>query len=279
MTLSARARANVVGALAYVPYVLFILMYADELPGRQVVYAGLAWGLAVGVLGQWVYHRYSPRMPVSAIPAPELSLEAERLPRLVWLAICPPLIAAVLVWCVLAYGSALPWRDTWLGPELPAPQHGVEYKHLVLTLVVWNCFAMWVVLFNLAMWHGMSRAYTYRRAGLVTAVAGQWLILVGTAGHASGMSLRLPPALATLSGIVYGASMAGVMWIGCEMMRRRKRAAEPRTGTWMYFDLRDPSFLGPRGVNAGNAWSWVLAGVGIAPLLLAEWMLHLARSP
>jgi hypothetical protein len=62
------------------------------------------------------------------------------------------------------------------------------------------------------------------------------------------------------------------------MLRRRQRAAEPRMGTWMYFDLRDPSFLGPRGVNAGNAWSWVLAGVGLAPLLLAEWMLHLARS-
>jgi hypothetical protein len=278
VNLSARARANIVCVVAYLPYALFIFMNADKSPTRPMVYAGLAWALAVSVLCQWVYHRYLPRMPASAIPAPELSLAAERLPRVVWLAIIPPVITAVLLWCVLAYGSALPWRDTWLGPELPAPQHGFNYKNLVLTLVVWNCFAMWVVIFNLAMWHGMSRAYTYRRAGLVTAVAAQWLILVGTVGQAGGMSLRLPTTLATVSGIVYGASMAGVMWIGCEMMRRRKRAAEPRTGTWMYFDLRDPSFLGPRGVNTGNAWSWVLAGVGLAPLLLAEWMLHLARN-
>lgn len=278
MSLSAKARANIVLVAAYVPFVLFIGMNAGDLPTRPMVYAGLAWLLAVTVLCQWVYHHYTPRLSASALPAPELSLTAERMPSVAWLSIFPPVIVAVLLWCVTDYGSSLPWRDTWLGPQLPAPSHGSLYQHLVLTLIVWNCLAMWSVIFSLAMWHGMSRAYTYRRTGLVSAVTAQWLIMVATIGHASGMSMRLPPALATLSGIVYGAALAGVMWIGFESLRMRRRSVQPRTGTWIYFDLRDPGFLGPRGINAGNAWSWVLAGAGLAPLLLAEWMLHLAGN-
>jgi hypothetical protein len=278
LNLSAKGRANAVAVVAYVPYVLYLFTNADALPTRSIVYVGLAWALMVTVLCQWVYHRYSPQISASAVPAAELSLATERLPPVVWLAVIPPLIVAFALWGVLAYGSELPWRDTWLGPKLPAPSHGMEYSHLVITLIAWNCLAMWMVIFNLAMWHGMSRAYTYRRAGLMSAVASQWLLMVGTLCHASGMSLRLPPALATLAGIVYGASLAGVMWIGCEMLRRKRRTPEPRTGTWMYFDLRDPSFLGPRGINAGNAWSWVLAGAGLAPLLLGEWMLQLGRG-
>lgn len=275
MTLSARARANLVTGLAYVPLTVFICTRDEDLPMRPLLYVTLAWGLCVALLAQWVYHRHSPRMTASDVPAPELSLVAERLPSAVWLAIFPPVIVAVLLWCVLAFGSELPWRDTWLGPKLPAPEHGLKYSYLVVTLIGWNCLAMWVVILNLAMWHGMSRAYTHRRAGLLAAIASQWLVLVATICHAGGMNLRLPPALATVSGILYGASLAGVMWIGCEMLRRRHRAPGPRMGTWMYFDPRDPSFLGPRGINTGNAWSWVLAGAGMAPLLLGEWMLHL----
>jgi hypothetical protein len=275
LNLSATTRANAVAVVAYVPYVLFIAMNADELPSRPIVYAGLAWALVVMVLCQWVYHRYAPPIPASAVPAPELSLATERLPPVVWLAIIPPLIVAFLLWCLMVYGSELPWRDTWLGPKLPAPAHGLKYSFVVITLIGWNCLAMWAVIFNLAMWHGMSRAYTYRRAGLVGAVASQWVIMVASICLASGMSLRLPPALANLAGILYGASLAGVMWMGGEVLRRRQRAGEPRMGYWVYFDLRDPSFLGPRGMNTGNAWSWVLAGVGLAPLLLGEWMLHL----
>lgn len=278
MSLSARARSNLVGVVATVLYALFVYMNEGALPVRTAVYIALLWSLGMTVLCQWVYHRYSPGLPASAVPEPELNLATERVPRVAWLAIAPPLIVGAILCGVLVYGSQLPWRDAWLGPQLPAPSHGAHYKHLVITLVGWNCLAMWLVLFNLAKWHGMSRAYTYRRAGLVAAVAAQWLMLVATIGHASGMSMRLPSVLATVCGIAYGAGLAGVVWIGCETERRRRRAGGPRTGTWMYFDLQDPGFFGPRGLNAGNAWSWVLAVAALAPLLLGEWMLHLARA-
>ncbi|MDQ2639411.1 MAG: hypothetical protein M3Y79_02355 [Pseudomonadota bacterium] len=277
MSLSARARANLVGVAAAVPYALSLYLDGGP-PTRPRMYLALAWGLGVSVLCQWVYHRYSPRVPASALPAPELSLTADRVPRVAWMAIIPPVIAGAILCGVLAYGSELPWRDTWLGPQLPASSHGFLYRHMVITLIGWNCLFMWLVLFNLAKWHGLSRAYTDRRAGLVSAVAAQWLVLVMTISQASGMSMRLPPVLATTCGIVYGATLAGVMWIGCESERRRRRAAQPPTGTWIYFDLQDPSFFGPRGLNAGNAWSWVLGAAALAPLLLGEWMLHLARS-
>lgn len=143
-------------------------------------------------------------------------------------------------------------------------------------VIVWNSLASWMVVYSLARWHGMARTYPYRRERMLKAVGFQWVALVASIAWASGLNFYMPTLLATTCGITLGVGMFAALWLGGQ--EYRLRAEDPQTGTWCYFDFRDPTFFGPRGLNLANGWSLALAAAGIAPMLLAEWLYHHAQG-
>lgn len=275
MNLTPKARANIVGFVVMAPFLVSIHVYRDSLSQRGWMYVALVSSLASMLAYQWVYHRQAAMLPASALPRPELHLAPDRMPDVVWLALVPPALLMVLLWWVTLHGSELPWRDTWLGPPKPATEHRM-YLHTVVAVIFFNCLASWQVVYSLARWHGMARAYPYRRERLQWAVGNQWLMLAFTVAWFSGNNFRMPAVLATTCGIVVGIGGSTMIWMGWRL--HALRTADPQTGTWCYFDFRDPTFFGPRGLNLANGWSWALAAAGIAPILLAEWLLHGAQG-
>lgn len=275
MNLSPKVRANIAGCVVVMPVFLGRMLYDNALSQRAWMYLSVAVGLAAALIYQWVYHRHVAEIPASALPRAELSLARERLPRIVWLALGPPVLIMGLLWWVMVHGAALPWRDTWLGSPRPASEHEM-FLFTTVALIAFTSLASWQVVYSLARWHGMARAYPHRRERLQWAVASQWLILVVMLAWISGMHFRMPTALATTCGIVFGTGMSLVMWMGWKLQDMRN--ADLPTGSWCYADFRDPTFFGPRGLNLANGWSWILAAAAVAPVVLVEWLLHAARS-
>lgn len=261
--------------LAAAPVYVAMIGYRQALSQRAWVYLALASVLVSMLVYQWVYHRHTAPIPAAALPPAQLSLVPERLPGIVWLALVPPVILMVLLWCVTMYGSTLPWRDSWLGPPQPATSHRMFLMTAIMS-IVWMGVASWKVVYALARWHGMARSYPHRRERLMYAVGMQWLALIVPVAMASGFSLYLPALLATTCAITYGLGMFFFIWLAGQ--EHRMRTESPQTGTWCYFDFHDPTFFGPRGLNLANRWSWALAGAGIAPVLLAEWLYHHAQG-
>lgn len=270
-----RSKATVVCLALYAPYVLARGVYDEQLSERAWIYLLLLFTLPAALLYQWVYHRELQKLPAPALPKAELSLAVERMPKVVWLAILPPLIAAALLWWITTHGSELPWRDTWLGPPMPATSHRT-FRFAAVAFVVWNCLGTWRAALGLAQWHGMPRAYTSRRERLELAIAVQWLLLINFTAWSCTMLFRMPVMLAIIVGVVVGAGFSAMMWVTWQEPRFR-RQGEPAIGVWFYFDSGDPAFLGPRGLNVASAWSWVLATVAATPIVLAEWLLHTGK--
>lgn len=273
--MSPKTRASIACMVAYAPCMLASSLYREQLSHRAWVYLGLLFMLPAMLIYQWVYHRETLKQPTPAPPTAELSLAPEHLPRVVWLGILPPLIAAAFLWWITTHGLELPWRDTWLGPPRPAASHEM-FRTLGVMFVVWNCLGSWRIALGLAQWHGMPRAYVSRHKRLLLALGVQWLLLVTTIAHTCGMLFRLPAVFATACGIVFGVGMSVGTWTAWQEHQFRK--GEPAIGTWFYFDFRDPAFLGPSGLNLASGWSWTLAAVAMTPIALAEWLLHQGRS-
>ncbi len=276
MKLLSKVRASLATLIMEVPFLALFFLYRDRLPLRAWVYLGLLSFLAALLIYQWVYHRESVKVATPrAVPGSELNLTPEYMPRVVWLALAPPVLVAVLLWWVKVHGSELQWRDNWLGPPQPAMNHRT-YSMASIFVIIPNSAALWAVLYGLAQWHGMPRAYARRREVLLRAVLSQWLILVASVAWMSGMNFHMPPALATTCGIAYGFGLPALMWTGWRASRRF--VDDLHIGTWWYFDFGDPAFSGPRGMNLASSWSWALAVAAIVPLLLAEWLLHWTRA-
>ncbi|MEO8313966.1 MAG: hypothetical protein ABI645_04135 [Pseudomonadota bacterium] len=274
MTMSPKVRANIATIVAYAPFIVANTLYRGQLSQRTWVYLGLLSMLPAILIYQWVYHRETLKHPAPALPRAELNLAPERLPPVVWLAIMPPLIAAAFLWWITTYSIELPWRDSWLGPPKPAASHEM-FRMLGVMFVIWNCLGSWRVGLGLAQWHGMPRAYVSRRKRLLLAIEAQWLFLLIPLAHTCGNLFRLPTLWATVCGVVVGVGVLAIIWSANR--ERQLRKAEPRIGTWCYFDFRDPAFLGPRGLNLASGWSWTLAAIALSPIVLAEWLLHQGR--
>jgi hypothetical protein len=274
VTLSPKARAGIVSWVACGLFLLANMLYQEKLSQRAWVYLALAVMLPAMLIGQWIYHREVLKLEAPDLPRAELNLAPEHIPNAVWLAILPPLIAAALLWWVTAYGSTLPWRDTWLGPPKPAASHQM-FRMAGVMFVIWNCLGSWRAVYGLAQWSGMPRAYISRRKRLILAIALQWLLLICTAAWSCNMLFRMPAMLAIVVGVTAGAGFSAMTWIYWQEVRFRSE--EPPIGTWCYFDFRDPAFLGPGGLNLASAWSWALAAVALSPIVLAEWLLHQAQ--
>lgn len=224
---------------------------------------------------QWVFHRHAPPVPASALPRAELFLSAEPVPRLVWMALWPPLLLTGLLWWVITQGDTLPWRDNWLGPPQPAFHHKT-FTMIAMAVMVCSSVAAWKVVLALARWHGMARAYPHRSRRLRLAVTIQWLWLATMVCWAAGNLFYMPVPWASLCAIGFGGGMFLFLWmVGQE---ERLRRDQPATGTWCYLDFRDPGFLSPRDLNLASAWAWLLAALGIAPILLMEWLYQHARD-
>lgn len=149
------------------------------------------------------------------------------------------------------------------------------YPMAATGVIVWNSMMSWRVVNALARWHGMSRAYPHRYYRLRAAVTTQWIALAVSSSWLCGNVFYMPPTLATTCALTFGGGLFAALWFAGR--EERLRRAQPATGTWCYFDFKDPTFLGPRGLNLANGWSWVLAAAGMAPVLLAEWLLRQGR--
>lgn len=210
------------------PYMLAATVYRTGFSQRGFAYLTLGSFLVSMLVYQWVYHRYAEAAPASALPRAELQLSAEPLPRVVWLAILPPVVVMALLWWIVEHGDTLPWRDNWLGPPRPAWNHRM-FTMTVMMGIVWNGIAGWKVVHALARWHGMSRSYPYRSQRLHLALGGQWAALIAIACWAAGNNFYMPGIWPTLCALGFGGGMFVVLWISGR--EERLRRGQPATGT------------------------------------------------
>jgi hypothetical protein len=267
VSLAPKRQANIASILAMTPFLLCNLLYRDQLSFHTWIYLALLSFIASMLVYMWVHDRATARLPASPAPAAELSLAEERLPRTVWLAIVPPLLVAVELWWVTTHWNELPWRQ-----GAASLAHNSSYRFLVGGLIFWNSVGTWMTLFGFAVWHGMSRAYEFRRTQLLAGVMNQWAGFIGINGSILGTAFELPESVEWVAFIPILAGFGVMAWNSRRL--NRLYAAVPRIGTWFYRDARDPTFFGPRGVNLASGWCMGLTAAIIPPIALAEWMLH-----
>jgi hypothetical protein len=265
--ISPKVRANVVAIGAMLPFLVLLNVYRKDIPTRTHVYLSLLLGVASMLIYMWVHSRATAKLPPVPSPVAELNLAEERLPRAVWLAVVPLLLVAIELWWFTKHGDALPWRHGARG----AVADSSSYRFLVGGMIFWNSFAAWMVLFGLAVWHGMSRAYRFRRTQLLAGVTNQWAAFVGINGSIAGTAFAVPESRQWICFIPILSGFGVIFWNSRRL--NRLYAEIPRVGTWFYRDPGDPTFFGPRGVNLASGWCWVLIAAVVPPILLAEWML------
>jgi len=242
------------------PYLLLAGIASD----RARASMALPLAIAAGLYGVWMYRRQVEQLAAEPAPTRELSLASERLPRAVWLALGPPLVVAMLIWWVVASGSTRPGRPPVAGPLS-------SQQWFVFMVIFWNGFAAQAVGYGLGAWYGMSRAYAFRRTLLLTALANQWLFLVVTTAFGLDMVMGVPADLEPVIVIAGGGAAAVLAWNVWRI--NRLYYTHPRPGSWVYADARDPTFLGPRGMNMANGWFWLLQAALVLQMLLIKWIL------
>jgi hypothetical protein len=266
--LSPKVQANIASFTALSLFLLADVLYGDHLSFHTWNYLALLSFLASMLVYMWVHNRATAKLPAAPAPKAELNLAEERLPRSVWLAVAPPLLVALELWWVTTHWNELPWRDESQG----SLAYNSSYRFLVGSLIFWNGVGTWMALFGLAVWHGMSRAYEFRRTQLLAGVMNQWAGFILINGSMLRSAFELPDSVEWVALVPLLASTSVLIWNSRRL--NRLYAAVPRIGTWFYRDRHDPTFFGPRGVNLASGWSMVLIAAVIPPIALAEWMLH-----
>jgi hypothetical protein len=185
-----------------------------------------------------------------------LNLEEEKMPGVVWLAAVPPVLTLGLIFWLADHWSVLPVRETGLPPRTawrdPAFQSIAQFLFFDLGWSVW----FWLC--ALAVWHGMSRRYTFRRSQLAALVATSWSTALLTPALTLPLLLRLPPIGLVLC-LAAGAFGIGLFIVFARRARRDVATASmPPSSYAFYFDRNDPSAFGDRGVNLGSPWNWAL---------------------
>lgn len=259
--------AYIVGLAVMALFLVLHSQYGDHLSLRARIYLAILSVIASGLIWHWVFHRLADESPGARGPAREVSLEVESLPNALWLAAIPPLLVAAALWWVTAHGDGLPWRQS--GGE--AFRHSLSYRVLVGMTIFGNGLAAGMFVVALAVWYGMSRAYRFRRAQLLAAVANLWVVLLLTLGSAGGTAFLLSDSMQVLAFALTLVAVLLLLWNSFRI--QRMYAANPRTGNWFYLDRYDPAFLGPRGLNLASSWCWIILAAFITPVLAAEWLL------
>jgi hypothetical protein len=202
--------------------------------------------------------------------AVSLDLGDEGIPRVAWLAAVPPLLTGGLVYGLARHWGEFPLRDgdltsvvAWQDPA---------FKSIVQMLLFGLGWSIWLGIYGLAVWHGMSRQHAFRRSQLSGAVALAWSQTLLWPAWVLPLWLRLPPP-----GLAFcfaaGAAAVGLLLIAGPRARREWQAADlPPSSYRLYFDRSDPSAFGDRGTNLASPWNWaLLAGPAVlfaAPLLI-----------
>ncbi len=190
------------------------------------------------------------------IPGPprrELDLTPDRLPRTVWFAAGPPILAAALVWWLRAHWSELP---SIYSSESGAGWHESSFRSVRSGIVTFTVFGLWMVAQGIALWYGSARTSAHK-ALLELSVAGAWqAVLMFSPIYLAGY-LQLPWAGLLLCGL----SMAAGLTLVIVFARRTRKAAGREMDSYnigYYFDRHDPALSGPRGLNMGHPWQWAL---------------------
>jgi hypothetical protein len=267
-----KVRPTVAIFIAALLFIFVALRHPDiGLSRRAMLLFWVVFCLAATIAFHWIYHRFADRLPEGPEPTAELNLVTERMPKAAWLAIFPPLLAVATWWWMSAHSGGLPWSNEWDGSAQSSPL----YREAVVYLFLVNGWMLCLVVSCLAVWHGSSRAYGSRRGQLLEAVLFQWLALIWTIDHVFWTDFRAPLAAAVASRTAVAVGYCIFFWWLWGMLKFEARldSEEPRTGTGFYFNSGDPAFLGPRGLNLASHWSWGLALMGVALLVLAPWLL------
>jgi hypothetical protein len=184
----------------------------------------------------------------------ELDLIPDRMPRTLWFAAGPPLINTAIFWWLAAHWREIPWSgytdDSW---------RYVAFRNCSLTFVGFGVFELWVLVSAVAQWYGSPRN-EQRRARFHIGLAQAWFMALAIPGLTLPINIDMSRTAIALCATCVAAGSAVLIFFA----RRGGKPSSPvaHTGTW-YFDRRDPALFGPRGMNLGNPWQWVLLAAGL----------------
>jgi hypothetical protein len=184
----------------------------------------------------------------------ELDLTPDRMPHTLWLAAGPPLINIAIFCWLAAHWREIPWSgytdDSW---------HHVAFRNCSLTFVVFGVFELWVLVSAIAQWYGSPRNEE-RRARFHLSLAQAWFVALVLPGFTLPINIDMSRTALAVCVTCVAAGFAVLIFFA----RREGKLPSPsaHTSAW-YFDRRDPALFGPRGMNLGNPWQWVLLASGL----------------
>jgi hypothetical protein len=174
-----------------------------------------------------------------------LELVDERIPSSAWLAAVPPLLTLGLIFWLSAVWSAILVRDTVGYVPATTAWRDPAFRSIAQRLIFGVGWSVWCGTSGLAMWYGVSRQYTFRRAQLHGPVATAWSFALLWPAVVLPLWLRLP-ALGLLLCAVAAATGAGLLLVfGLRARREWDAASMQPSSSRLYFDRYDPSALGP----------------------------------
>ena len=183
----------------------------------------------------------------------ELDLIPDRMPRTLWFAAGPPLINIALYCWLAAHWREIPWSgytdDSW--------RH-VAFRNCSLTFVVFGMFGFWILVSAVAQWYGSPRNED-RRARFHLGLAQAWFMALVIPGLILPINIDMSRTAIALCITCVAAGSAVLIFFA---RRAGKQSSPPAHSTW-YFDRLDPALFGPRGMNLGNPWQWVLLAAGL----------------
>jgi len=183
----------------------------------------------------------------------ELDLIPDRMPGTLWFAAGPPLINIAIFWWLAAHWRDIPWSgytdDSW---------RYVAFRNCSLTFVGFGVFELWVLVSAVAQWYGSPRN-EQRRVRFHLGLAQAWFMALAIPGLTLPINIDMSRTAIALCVTCVAVGSAVLIFFA----RRAGKPSSPsaQTSTW-YFDRRDPALFGPRGMNLGNPWQWVLLAAG-----------------
>jgi hypothetical protein len=176
------------------------------------------------------------------------------MPRTIWFAAGPLLINIAIYYWLAAHWREIRWSgytdDSW---------SYTAFRNCSLTFVAFGLFELWVLVSAVAQWYGSPRNEE-RRTRFHLGLAQAWFMTLAIPGMILPINIDMSQTAIAVCAMSVAAGLAVLIFFA----RRGGQLSSPSAdaGTW-YFDRHDPALFGPRGMNLGNPWHWVLLAAGL----------------
>jgi hypothetical protein len=130
-----------------------------------------------------------------------------------------------------------------------------------MTFVAFGWYELWVLASAIAQWYGSPRN-DVRLARFHLGLAQAWVVALVIPGLTLPVNIDMSRTAIALCVMCAAAGFAVFCIIFFAGRKRKLTSPTPHTSTW-YFDRRAPALFGPRGMNLGNPWHWVLLAAGL----------------